>query len=50
MRRVRWFTRSGMIAASPDYTPPEGYARHGDDVLSMQEWRVTWARTLGITA
>jgi hypothetical protein len=42
MRRVRWFTRSGMIGHAPTYTPPEGYARRGDEVLSLQEWRRTW--------
>lgn len=46
MRRVRWFTRSGLIAASPTYTPPEGYARHGDEVLSLQQWRSRWIDAL----
>lgn len=48
MRRVRWFTRSGMVASSPTYSPPEGYSRHGDDRLSMQEWRSTWIGALGL--
>lgn len=50
MRRVRWFARSGMIAGHPHYSPPEGYSRKGDDVLSMQEWRRTWINALGLDA
>lgn len=48
MRRVRWFTRSGMIGHAPTYTPPEGYTRRGDEVLSLQEWRTTWLKALGV--
>ena len=48
MRRVRWFTRSGMVASHPTYTAPEGYARHGDERLSLQEWRQTWFTGLGL--
>jgi hypothetical protein len=48
MRRVRWFTRSGLVASAPTYTPPEGYSRHGDERLSLQEWRGVWIQALGI--
>jgi len=48
MRRVRWFARSGMVAAPPSYRPPEGCSRHGDDRLTMQQWRRTWVNVLGL--
>ena len=48
MRRVRWFTRSGLVASAPTYTAPEGYSRHGDDRLTLQEWRGVWIQALGI--
>lgn len=41
-RRVRWFARSGMVAAHPSYTYPAGYETRGDDVLTLPEWRSAW--------
>lgn len=49
-KRTRWFTRSGAYAGRPTYERPEGYSRHGDDRLTMAEWRATWVDTLGIKA
>lgn len=37
MERVRWITRSGEVVTR--YRAPEGYSRHGDDVLSARQWR-----------
>jgi hypothetical protein len=42
--KVRWITRSGESVTR--YEHPEGYSRHGDDVLSAQEWRHNYVETL----
>lgn len=44
MGRVRWVTRSGEVITR--YEPPEGYARHGEDRLTPQEWRSTYVADL----
>lgn len=35
--KVRWITRSGVSTTRYDY--PEGYSRHGEERISVQEWR-----------
>jgi hypothetical protein len=35
--KVRWMTRSGESKTRYEY--PDGYSRHGDEVLSVKEWR-----------
>lgn len=41
-RRTRYYTRSGDRAGSPRYEYPDGYSQHGDDRLTLKEWRHTW--------
>jgi hypothetical protein len=43
--RIKWITRSGMLAPST-YRYPDGYSRHGEERLSTQAWRRTWIVTL----
>jgi hypothetical protein len=43
MRRVRWYTDSGALAGAPAYERPPDYSLHGDDRLSLGEWRGQWA-------
>jgi hypothetical protein len=45
MERIRWVLRSGEVLPAR-YRPPEGYARHGDDRLTVGEWRQTHIATL----
>lgn len=35
--RMRWITRSGETTVR--YEHPDGYARHGEERLSPQQWR-----------
>lgn len=42
--RMRWVTRSGEVVTRYEY--PEGYSRHGDDRLTVREWRSTYVSTL----
>lgn len=43
--RMRWVLRSGEVM-SPRYRHPDGYARHGDDRMTLAEWRQTHITTL----
>lgn len=43
--RIRWVLRSGEVMP-PRYRHPDGYARHGDDRLTLAEWRQTHISTL----
>jgi hypothetical protein len=42
--RMRWIGRSGE--STTRYAYPDGYSRHGDEVLSAKEWRSTYVATL----
>lgn len=42
--KVRWITRSGESQTRYEY--PDGYSRHGDDVLTPKEWRHTYVETI----
>jgi hypothetical protein len=41
---VRTITRSGESKTRYDY--PDGYSRHGDDVISVKEWRHAYIETI----
>lgn len=45
MERMRWVLRSGEVMPAR-YRQPEGYARHGDDRLTLAEWRQTHVASL----
>jgi hypothetical protein len=40
-RRTKWVSRYGN-RGQVTYEYPEGYARRGDERLSLQQWRRTW--------
>ena len=40
-RRVKWMGRYGTRGTTT-YSYSEGYQRHADERLSLQEWRRTW--------
>jgi hypothetical protein len=42
--KVRTITRSGESKTRYDY--PDGYSRHGDEVLSVKEWRHAYIETI----
>ena len=42
--KIRWITRSGESITR--YADPEGYAKHGDDVRSVREYRSEYVETL----
>lgn len=42
--KVRWITRSGESVTRYEY--PDGYSRHGDERLSVQEWRHEYVTTI----
>jgi hypothetical protein len=42
--KVRWITRSGESQTRYDY--PDGYSRHGDDVMTAQQWRHSYVETI----
>lgn len=42
--KVRWITRGGESITR--YRHPEGYERHGDEVLTHREWRANYVDTL----
>jgi hypothetical protein len=42
--KVRWITRSGESVTR--YEHPDGYSRHGDEVLSAKEWRHEYVETI----
>lgn len=42
--KVRWITRSGVSTTRYEY--PDGYSRHGEERLSVQEWRHTYVETI----
>ena len=42
--RMRWIGRSGESITR--YAYPDGYSRHGDDVLSAREWRAEYVGSL----
>lgn len=42
--KVRWITRSGESFTR--YNDPDGYARHGDDVRTAQEWRSEYVEVI----
>lgn len=48
MRRIRWLSSSGQMAAPARYERPEGYSRHGEERLSITEWRQLWLRAEGV--
>jgi len=43
-QKVRWMTRSGESQTRYEY--PEGYSRHGDDRLTVSEWRHTYVESI----
>lgn len=45
MEREKWISRAGWLLGNR-YTPPDGYARHGDDRLAPQEWRTMYVQSL----
>lgn len=44
MERVKWITRSGEVVTR--YEQPEGYARHGDERLTLGQWRSTFVASV----
>jgi hypothetical protein len=42
--RTKWVTRSGEVITRYDY--PDGYATHGDERMSSQQWRSTFVSRL----
>lgn len=42
--KVRWITRSGESVTRYEY--PDGYSRHGDEVMTAQEWRHSYVETI----
>ena len=42
--RMRWIGRSGEAVTR--YVYPDGYSRHGEEVLSAREWRQEYVATL----
>lgn len=42
--KVRWITRSGESKTRYEY--PDGYSRHGEEVLSVREWRHEYIETI----
>ena len=42
--KVRWITRSGESITR--YIDPEGYAKHGDDVRSVRQYRSEYVENL----
>ena len=42
--KVRWITRSGE--SQTRYNHPDGYSRHGDEVISVSEWRHSYVESI----
>lgn len=43
-QKVRWITRSGE--STTRYEHPDGYSRHGDEVISVAQWRSDYVETI----